>query len=337
MHDLDELVAFAAVMESGSLTHSARALGLAKSTLSRRISQLEARLGQPLLRRQANRLLPTEAGHLFHSYCHQILELAEQSQTALETLRQDVSGDLKISVHSALAPAWLIPQAYKFMDRYPGVNLLLHPCETPPQSPAIHSITLWLGELPDTGLHHETLGWLTRGLYAHPDYLSRHGRPRHPRDLTHHAWIDLLGDTASGVVLQHAEHGHFHFLPPASRLKVNQDTLHNDAIARGRGLGIIPDWLAGQRETAYPGCLQRCLPGWSARALPVSLLYAYGHQPRKISAFLSLLRDAIPLAWQNTGPISEKSKATQVAASSTAQPTSLVQTSIASGIAHCSQ
>ncbi|MCA1771842.1 MAG: LysR family transcriptional regulator, partial [Halomonas sp.] len=62
MHDFDELKAFAEVMASGSLTRSAHKLGLAKSTLSRRISHLEARLDQPLLRRQANRLLPTEAG-----------------------------------------------------------------------------------------------------------------------------------------------------------------------------------------------------------------------------------------------------------------------------------
>ena len=67
MYDFDELAAFADVMTTGSLTRSAQKLGLAKSTLSRRISQLEARLNQPLLRRQANRLIPTEAAILMNS------------------------------------------------------------------------------------------------------------------------------------------------------------------------------------------------------------------------------------------------------------------------------
>src|SRR5699024_90327 len=106
MHDLDELSAFVAVMQSGSLTLSARQQGVAKSTLSRRISQLESRLGQRLLYRQANRLIPTEAGLLFLDYCHQILRLAEQSQQALDELRQDIRGELKIDVHNAFSRGW---------------------------------------------------------------------------------------------------------------------------------------------------------------------------------------------------------------------------------------
>ena len=104
MYDLEELATFADVMESGSLTVSARRLGVAKSTLSRRIAHLETRLDQPLLRRQANRLMPTEAGGLFLGYAREMLRIAEQSHLALDDLKAEISGEVVVKVPSALAP-----------------------------------------------------------------------------------------------------------------------------------------------------------------------------------------------------------------------------------------
>lgn len=298
MHDFDALNAFASVMASGSLTRSARELGLAKSTLSRRISQLEAHLGQPLLRRQANRLIATEAGLLFHGYCRDMLRLADRSREALEELREEVSGELTIGVHSALARCWLGPLMNDFMARHPAVELTLHAVEALPDSPNSHRVHVWLGEVPDIGLRQEALGALGRGLYAHPGYLSRHGMPRHPRELASHNWIDLLGTSREGLSLNHPEQGSFHFLPPRSRLRVDLPVLHMDAIARGQGIGLLPHWLVARRETHHPGELVPCLTPWQAAPLPITLLYAFGHQPRRVTALLECLRQATPAAWQ---------------------------------------
>ncbi|MCL7929509.1 LysR family transcriptional regulator [Halomonas llamarensis] len=299
MHDFDELTAFTDVMTSGSLTQSARQLGLAKSTLSRRISQLEQRVGQPLLRRQANRLIPTEAGELFHRYCRQMLNLAEQSQSALDTLRHEVSGELEVHTHSGLVRGWLGRLIYRFMDEHPGISVTLRTCDAPPHAPDAHQVTLWLGPLPQTPLRQERLGWLTRRLYASPSYLANRPDLTHPRELVQHDWVDLLGDTQAGLEFHHREYGSYHYSPPPTRYRVNQMMLHADAIARGRGIGLMPDWLAANREAAHPGELICCLPNWQPDALPVTLVYAYGHQPRKVSALLNMLRDATPRDWQS--------------------------------------
>ncbi|WP_075881583.1 LysR family transcriptional regulator [Vreelandella massiliensis] len=299
MHDSDELLAFHTVMQTASLTQSARELNVAKSTLSRRISQLEQRLGQPLLRRQANRLIPTEAGELFHRYCQQMLSLAEQSQSALDTLRHEVSGELEVHTHSGLVRGWLGRLVYRFMDDHPGISVTLRTCDAPPTAPSAHQVTLWLGDVPDSPLRQERLGWLARHLYAAPRYLAQQPAPNHPRELVQHHWIDLLGDTQAGLEFHHREYGSYHFSPPPTRYRVNQLALHADAIARGRGIGLMPDWLAAQREAAHPGELVRCLPEWQPDALPITLVYAYGYQPRKVSALLNLLRDAAPPEWQN--------------------------------------
>ncbi|KAA0010359.1 LysR family transcriptional regulator [Billgrantia pellis] len=297
MHDFDELLAFDHVMRSGSLTRSARALNLAKSTLSRRISQLERQLGQTLLRRQSNRLLPTEAGQLFHSYCRQILELAEQGRQALEELSEEVSGELLVTTHNALARSWLASRLSTFMDMHPGIRLTLQVHGAPPMKADSQAVGIWLGEVLGSELHQETLGWLSCGLYAHPSYLVRHGAPQHPRELSRHAWIDLLGETEQGLTLSHPTQGEFRFQPPDSRFRVDQQMLHGDAISQGHGLGVMPDWLASARERAHPGSLVRCLPEWSASPLPVTLLYAYGPRPRRLSALLGFLRQATPAEW----------------------------------------
>lgn len=298
MHDFDELAAFDAVMTTGSLTRSAQEQGLAKSTLSRRISQLEARLGQPLLRRQANRLIPTEAGLLFHDYCQEMLALANRSREALAELSEAISGRLTLEVHSTLARSWAAPVIDAFLTRHPDVELTLHTREHAPNAPDSHCVHVWVGELPASGLKQESLGRLTRRLYANPDYLAHHGEPRHPRELAHHAWIDLLGTTHEGLTLHHATQGSFQFRPPCSRLRVDMPVLHMDPIAHGRGIGMLPDWLVAAREQYHPGELTPCLPAWQPEPLSVTLLYPYGQRPRRVTALLEFLRKAAPREWQ---------------------------------------
>lgn len=301
MYDFDELAAFADVMTTGSLTRSAQKLGVAKSTLSRRISQLEARLNQPLLRRQANRLIPTEAGLLFHHYCTELLAMAAHSQEALAELREEISGKVTLEVHGALARGWMAGVMDAFLTRYPKVELTLHTRETPPTKMHSNSVHIWLGATHECGLNQERLGHLTRGLYANPSYLANAGTPQHPNELDAHAWIDLLDTASSGLLLHHPEHADYLFNAPRSRLRVDLTALHIDAIAYGQGIGLLPHWVVERRERHHPGDLMHCLPGWEAAPLPVTLLYAYGHHSRRVNALLAFLREQVPAAWQPRG------------------------------------
>ncbi|AVI64118.1 LysR family transcriptional regulator [Halomonas sp. GFAJ-1] len=298
MYDFDELAAFNDIMTTGSLTRSAQKLGLAKSTLSRRISQLEARLNQPLLRRQANRLIPTEAGLLFHHYCIELLAMAAHSQEALAELREEISGKVTLEVHGALARGWIAGVIDAFLTRYPKIELTLHTRERPPTKMQSNSVHIWLGAPHECGLNQERLGHLTRGLYANPRYLGNVGTPQHPNELDAHAWIDLLDTASSGLLLHHPEHADYLFNAPRSRLQVDLTALHIDAIAYGQGIGLLPHWLVEGRERHHPGDLINCLPGWEPAPLPVTLLYAYGHHSRRVNALLAFLREQVPAAWQ---------------------------------------
>lgn len=297
MYDLNELKAFAAVMESGNLSLTARKLGLAKATVSRRIRQLEDKVGQPLLRRQSNRLLPTEAGVLFEGYCQQILALADSGRQALEELREEVSGELTLHVHEAFARGWLATQVERFMASHPQVRVVLRTHVLKPQVTDEHILWLWLGEIEECGLRQETLGRLKRGVYAHPDYLARHGEPSHPRELPAHAWIDMLDGAGSGLQLTHPQQGSFSVDLPPSRMQVDQLVLHADAIVRGLGVGILPHWTVALRERGHPGSLVPCLQPWEAAPQTVTLLYPHGHLPRRARGLIDYLRQAVPADW----------------------------------------
>lgn len=299
MQDLLELEGFATVMACGSLTEAARRLGLPKSTLSRRLSQLESRLGQPLLHRRGNRLQATEAGLLFERYSRQILRLAEQGRQAMDDLREEVSGELVVRVHSSFIRGWFPLALERFLADYPGVRISLHTETRPPRADEGQGeIWLWLGSDPDCGLRHEVLCRWPCGLYASPGYAAGRELPAHPSELPAHPWVDWLGVAAEGLMLRHDTEGEYALQPPPSRLTVDNYMLQLDALVRGQGIGVLPVRFAEGHLKAHPGNLLACLPGWQPPALPLGLLYSFGRQPKKVTALLAHLRHSLPHDWR---------------------------------------
>ncbi|MCW8125687.1 LysR family transcriptional regulator [Microbulbifer halophilus] len=298
MHDLRELNVFAAVIRSGSLTATARELDLSKSTLSRRIRQLEISLGQSLLRRESNRLIPTEAGRIYYRYCREILKLAERGRQELDELHGKVSGELLLHSHEAFIRGWLAGVVEAFMAQYPRVRVSLQTQMEEPAGGPEDRVYLWLGSAAGRGLRQEPLGSLSQGVYAHPDYFRHRGVPAHPRELADHDWVDMLGEGEQGLLLHHQTDGTYPVALQPSCIRVDQYTIQGDAIVRGRGLGLMPDWQVALRSRAHPGTLQRCLPDWQGPARSVWLLYSHGRQPRRVRAFLEHIRGSVPKDWR---------------------------------------
>ncbi|MDW2030246.1 LysR family transcriptional regulator, partial [Vibrio sp. 399] len=123
MHDLASIRAFDALNQHKSLTAAAKALNQPKSTVSRRLAQLEADFGQALTTRQGNRLILTRAGEIFADYSRQILELSEESYEALQGLNNQVSGSLHIVCHAALVRSWLGDVLNEFLAENPDVRV----------------------------------------------------------------------------------------------------------------------------------------------------------------------------------------------------------------------
>lgn len=301
MHDFNELTVFAAVVEMGGLTQVSANLGLPKSTLSRRISQLETRVGQRLLLRQSNRMLPTEAGKLFYNYCRQLLDLAAQSQHLLDDLKEEISGPLVLRVHNAFERGWLPAALDGFLDAHSQITLeLFVTSQQPEQSDdTVGDLWLWLGGDNFHGLRSEPLGRWVSGLYSSPEFARTKGLPLHPDQLELYPWVDVLGGIGQPVALRSPGQGDFQFTPQPSRMQVDSLVLQADSLVRGQGIGVLPRWYAEKYERAHPGSLVRCLEHWYPPEQSVNLLYSYGKAPKKVIALVDWLRQHMPPAWEH--------------------------------------
>lgn len=298
--DLRELEAFHEVLSCGNLTAAARQMNVPKSTISRRIRQLEENIGQNLLRREARGLAPTEAGFVFGQYAKQLLELASEGCTAVDALRRDVSGELTIFCHPALMRSWFGGLFHQFIERYQQVNIVLRTQLMPPDQDVSDTVCIWLGELPDTSLRSVDLGVLTQSSYCSPAYLAQHpelaSKDVSPADVS--KWITLLVDDSAQHLFNLSDQRVF-ALKGEAQLKVDQFLLQGDAVCRGLGVGIMPDWLVEKRLGVHPDTMLRCLPSWRGPDLPISLLYPHGHVPKRVRTFIEYVQAFVPVEWQS--------------------------------------
>ena len=291
MYDLNEVRTFVSVMETGNLKESAQQLGVSKSTLSRRISHLEDALKQPLLRRQANRLIANEAGIKFLPFAKKMLNVADEGHKAVEELKEEVSGSIVAYVHTTLVRGWFTGLMFDFLDEFPQVNIEIRTGNQLFQEIKSNDICVWVGEPTNDQLRSEKIGELSQGLYASTAYLERIGMLNHPAELNHFAWVDTLKNDQNNITLDHETQGNVSFELPPSRLTVDQYALHADAIARGKGVGLLPYYFAKKHLHRHPDVFVSCLPEWKGKTLPVYLQYPLGHLPKKMQTLIQHLRE----------------------------------------------
>src|SRR5690606_20220881 len=116
-------------------------------------------------------------------------------------------------------------------------------------------------------------------------------------DLEEHLWVRMEGQGPDlelqwGAATESVR-------PQRAALEVDQLIQLGDALARGMGVGLLPDWLATMRMQAHPDTLVPCLPDWRASSQPLWLLYPHGHMPRRLSAFLAYIREQAPADWRD--------------------------------------
>lgn len=190
----NDLMLFARVVDEGSFSRAAERAGLPKSTVSRRISMLEAQLGERLLLRTTRKLTVTDFGHNVLEHAHQVMaevmaatELAQQRQV-------QPSGRLRVSMPADFANGVLAQLLSEFIARYPAISLELD--LSPRRVDLIgenFDVALRMGDLPDdASLAARRLAVFAGGLYASPAYLQRRGEPQEPEALMEHDALRLL-------------------------------------------------------------------------------------------------------------------------------------------------
>src|SRR5690242_14609582 len=119
--DLNELVVFARVVDAGSFRAASAALGMPKSTVSRKVAELEERLDTRLLQRTTRRLSLTDAGRLFYDHCRRIVTEVENAERAVTSLREAPRGLLRVT--AGINSTYLVPIVRDYLARNPDVRL----------------------------------------------------------------------------------------------------------------------------------------------------------------------------------------------------------------------
>ena len=292
--DPNDLLVFARVAELGSFSRAAERLGLPKSTVSRRIAGLEARIGERLLLRTTRRQQLTEFGQELLEHARQVA-LEVDAAAALRDHRQAApSGRLRVSMPSGVANLVLSDMLAAFVTLHPAITLEV---DLSPRRVDLvgegFDAAVRIGALPDdTLLAARRLTAFSTGLYAAPGYLAEHGEPATPDDLPRHAAVRLLspnGEPVPWLLTQGAQR--WEGVPPG-RLAANSPELLIRLACAGAGIAAVPDFFA--QPFLQRGELRHVLADWRLPSHPVWVVFP-GRKlmPAKTRVFVDMLQAAL--------------------------------------------
>ncbi|KVH36423.1 LysR family transcriptional regulator [Burkholderia cepacia] len=190
---LDELQAFAAVVDTGSITAAAQQLDLTVSATSRTLARLEEKLKTTLLRRTTRRLELTEEGRAFLQDARAIIESVETAEEQMLARREMPSGRLRVDAATPFMLHVIVPLVRGYRERFPKVELELNSNEGIIDLLERRTdVAIRIGRLKDSTLHSRRIGNSRLRIFASPAYLEAHGQPRKAEDFDKHT---LLGFT----------------------------------------------------------------------------------------------------------------------------------------------
>jgi DNA-binding transcriptional LysR family regulator len=298
--DLNELLVFAKVVEAGSFVAASRALGIPKSTVSRKVSDLEERLDTRLLQRTTRKLSLTEAGRLFYDHAARIATEVETAERAVADLKDTPRGLLRVT--TGPNASYLGPILRDYLTRYPEVRLEL---STTTRAVDLieerFDLAIRAGRLPDSSLIAKSLGHTTWFLVATPAYLKRRGRPRAPAELARHD-LALFGSASDRVTLHFQRGGERASVEVVPRLVISELEPLHVAIGGGIGIALLPAYQCVDDLRAKR--LERVLRDWHAPPTPIHIVYpSTRHISATAKSFIDHLQAQMtPPPWE-IGPL----------------------------------
>ena len=199
MQDLNDLYYFSAVVDHGGFAAAERALGIPKSRLSRRISQLESELGVRLLQRSTRRFAVTDVGQSVHRHAQSMLAEAQAAREVVDRLSAEPRGLVRVSVPVGIAQQSMPDLLPEFLARYPEVRVQMHVSNRRVDviNEGFDVAIRVRNKLDDDGsLVMRSFGQIQELLVASPQYLKRAGRPTEPEQLRDHVTLTMNEDEA---------------------------------------------------------------------------------------------------------------------------------------------
>lgn len=284
LDDVVSMAVFARVVQAGSFTGAATMLGLSKSVVSTRISDLETRLGVRLLHRTTRRLSLTPDGAHLHERCLRLVAAADEAREALDSALREPDGVVRMSVPVGMG-LWHLPKLVRDLHE-------LHPRLVLDISLSDHHVDLVADgfdlavrvaeKLEPSTLVARRIGRERVIVCASPDYLARHKEPRVPEDLVHHNCLRISSVTRTWTFRSGR---HTHKITISGSFITDNIVMLRQATLDGVGLSRLPMSVASADIDAKR--LRQVLPDYTMGETSVFIVHPYGKQmPTKVRAVI---------------------------------------------------
>ncbi|QKV53421.1 LysR family transcriptional regulator [Comamonas antarctica] len=296
MNDLNDMLYFAEVVERGGFAAAGRALGIPKSRLSRRVAELEARLGVRLLQRTTRKLSLTEVGEAYLRHCQVMRDAAQAAADTVAQVRTEPCGTLRVSCPVTLAQTVVGELLPVYLQRNPLVRV-----EMQVTNRAVNlveeSIDVALrvrSSLDDSGsMVVKRLDMSRLVLVASPELLRRQGRPTRLEELGRLDSLAMSAVDGRASLLLHGPGGQEYTLVHHPRYVADDLLTLKFAVLAGTGMGWLPDYMC--HDELADGRMVHLLPGWSP---PQGVVHAVFPSRRGLSpavrGFLDFLAESMP-------------------------------------------
>ena len=289
MVDLNDVAVFVRVAQFESFSRAAHALGMPVSTVSRKVTALEERLGVTLLQRTTRKLSLTAQGRAYYDQCSEPLNHLHDAERVLTQTQKKPEGLLRISAPVILGQEPFYEFLSSFLKTYPRIQADLFITNVFLDLIAENiDVAIRFGELQDSTLVAQRIGRSVRYLVASPDYMRDRLAPSRPEDLREHQCVILHG--RNNETEWHLCNGR-----KSIKLRVAGSVAGRDFQAvsaftyRGHGVGLLPSSYCDAQIAR--GELVRLLPAWSSPEIFVHAVYPTRRfLPSKLKVFLEKLK-----------------------------------------------
>jgi DNA-binding transcriptional LysR family regulator len=285
MDNIGAIPVFVAVIECGGFSPAARFLGISKSAVSKRITQLEEQLGVKLLHRTTRKLSLTEAGEHYFEHASRANNAARDAEDAVAQLQGEPQGRLRINTPMSFGRLHMAPMIPVFLKRYPKISIdLVMDDKVVDLVGGGFDIAIRSGTLADSSLIARRLAPLNSVLCASPEYLKINGHPRHLDDLLQHNCLPFSysNDLKEWTFIKE---NRSHNVDVTGNYQVNNSEALRDAVLQGLGIARLPTFVAGKDIKAGRMIQLFCdyeMPSQEINAVLIERQF----MPAKVRAFL---------------------------------------------------
>lgn len=288
-----EMQTFVKVAESGSISATAERLNIAKSAVSRRLADLETRLGAQLLHRTTRRISLTDAGRAYFQQAQRLLAELEEVEQSVAHQQTDLRGVLRVAAPLSFGIKHLSPLLIQFMAEHPALQLELNLDDrTVNLLEEGVDLAIRIGHLADSSLIARRLARVQNIVCASPAYLAQYGEPHTPGELKNHQVLSYshVPDSLQWQ-FQLAPDKLLNVRPPVKMRANNGDVLLQAAIA-GLGICISPDFICD--DALNSGLLKPILQQYPQPNIAIYAVYpAQRHLPRRVRVLIDFLAERL--------------------------------------------